>query len=158
MKIDPVIVKRFWSKVHKTPTCWNWTGSTRNGYGTFWARIGSNHSRTHRLSWMIHRGPIPNGMQVLHHCDNKKCVRPSHLWLGTNADNVRDKMQKGRYQNQKGEQNGNCILRAEDVLKIRMLHKSGMRWWEIAKQFPQIRPDSVRPILSGQRWKHITCF
>lgn len=87
---------RFWNKVDKETEsgCWEWVGSTRNGYGCI-RPIGVT-KYSHRVSWELHNGPIPDGLWVLHKCDNRKCVNPDHLFLGTNQDNVNDKMSKGR--------------------------------------------------------------
>tara|TARA_Y100000310_G_scaffold14352_1_gene14541 strand:- start:175 stop:714 length:540 start_codon:yes stop_codon:yes gene_type:complete len=93
--------ERFWAKVKKGPGCWLWTGATRpGGYGnlfTFRDKGRRNHfTSAHRASWEIHYGPIPDGLLVCHRCDNPPCVKPEHLFLGTNKDNQRDRRQKGR--------------------------------------------------------------
>jgi len=88
---------RFWSRVQKTEGCWLWTGcvnSTGYGSGTF------GKARTHmahRFSWEIAHGPIPDGLCVCHRCDNPRCVRPDHLFLGTRSDNQNDRVAKGRH-------------------------------------------------------------
>lgn len=90
------VVKPFWSSVDKSGDCWIWTGPIgRGGYGKYWAGDGQ-HQSVHRYSWAIANGPIPEGMVVCHHCDNKKCVRPVHLFAGTQKDNMHDMMAKGR--------------------------------------------------------------
>lgn len=95
------MAQRFWNRVEKTNGCWQWTGSTdTNGYGQLripGPRSSHKKVRTSRYSWVLHYGPIPNGMLVLHTCDNRRCVRPDHLWLGTQADNMADMSNKGRH-------------------------------------------------------------
>jgi len=95
------LVERFWERVCKLPgegACWEWTGFRNpGGYGT----IGKGGDKSpkllaHRVSWEIANGPIPPGLYVLHHCDNPGCVRPSHLHLGTDADNQREMAQRRR--------------------------------------------------------------
>lgn len=90
--------KRFWAKVKRgtAEECWPWTGSKlKTGYGQL--RENGKMIRAHRVSWELSRGPIPEGMNVCHHCDNPPCCNPDHLFIGTHLDNTRDKMHKGRY-------------------------------------------------------------
>jgi len=96
---------RFWSKVDKSGDCWIWTGARDGkGYGMFWFR-GRAH-RAHRVAWALSHGELTNGLQALHHCDNPPCVRPSHLFAGTNDDNMADKHAKGREARLVGTLNG----------------------------------------------------
>jgi hypothetical protein len=86
---------RFWANVDKSGDCWEWQASVNlDGYGRFCLK--GKRIRAHRLSWVLANGEIPEGMCVLHKCDNPPCVSPDHLFLGTRADNVRDMVQKGR--------------------------------------------------------------
>ena len=90
---------RYWAKVDKTGSCWLWTGSLNSsGYGLFGAKATRpvKLALAHRYGWELCRGPIPDGMLVLHSCDTPACVRPDHLSLGTNRDNMRDARDKGR--------------------------------------------------------------
>lgn len=86
---------RFWAKVAKSDGCWEWTGPRLpRGYGVI--RADGRQTYAHRVSWLLHFGPIPDRAFVLHHCDNPPCVNPAHLWVGSQADNVRDMIAKGR--------------------------------------------------------------
>jgi hypothetical protein len=92
--------ERFWSKVRKTDGCWLWVGAhDDNGYGRLgkpYGADGPSYVPAHRLSWILNRGPIPPGAHILHRCDVRECVRPEHLFLGTQAINMADKVAKGR--------------------------------------------------------------
>jgi hypothetical protein len=144
---------RFWQKVEKTETCWNWTACAHpKGYGLF--SIRNRNRRAHRVSYEMHCGPITDGMQVLHECDNPRCVRPDHLFLGTNADNMADKCAKGReaHVGQKGEANARAKLTTEKVLAIRAAVGTQD---EIAASFG-ISRGAVSGIRTGRRWSHVT--
>lgn len=101
-EVHPRTQERFWSQVDKSGECWVWTGTrTRDGYGKIGYRVDGRYLslRAHRVSWALHRGPVPKGRSVLHHCDNPACVRPEHLYLGSQADNMRDLRVRGRGNN-----------------------------------------------------------
>jgi hypothetical protein len=87
------LAERFWERVQTADDgCWEWIGCrNQNGYGLIGrGGRGSGSILAHRLSWEIHHGPIPEGLQALHGCNNKRCVKPEHLYLGTHEDNMRD--------------------------------------------------------------------
>lgn len=91
------VINRFWSKVKKgnLDECWERSGSD-NGNGYNQLKIKGVPILSHRFSWIIHKGQIPNGLKILHKCDNRRCVNPNHLFLGTQLDNIRDMINKGR--------------------------------------------------------------
>lgn len=98
------IEERFWEKVDKSGDCWVWTGALGGrGYGYIAkpggsaANPGAHMIPAHRVSWEIANGQIPDGLLVCHHCDNPRCVRPDHMFLGTDLDNARDRERKGRH-------------------------------------------------------------
>src|SRR5690348_9276473 len=93
------LVDRFWEKVNQTPSCWLWTASQIKGYGQFHlSRVGGKNLTVyaHRFAWEQTNGPIPDNLYVLHRCDTPLCVRPDHLFLGSQAENLADARQKGR--------------------------------------------------------------
>jgi hypothetical protein len=92
------ILSRFWAKVDKSEDCWEWIGQKHsNGYGLLQCRSRKNRKmiKAHRLSYELHNGPIPEGLLVLHKCDNKLCVNPDHLELGNYSKNLKDAYDRG---------------------------------------------------------------
>lgn len=146
--------EHFWPKVDKSGECWIWTGGT-DGYGYGKVNYLGRRQKTHRLSWMLIRGPIPDGLSVLHNCptgDNPACCNPAHLWLGTNADNMRDMAAKGRAS--KGEAHHWARKSEGDVLRIIVLRFAGWSNRAIADYF-SIPKTSVESIVYGSTWKHL---
>ena len=111
------IEERFWPHVRKSDGCWTWTSTTLRGYGVITHGVGRRNLPAHRASWELHHGPITGNLRVLHACDNPPCVRPDHLFLGTDADNVRDMVGKDRQA--KGERHGRRKLTDDEVVAIR---------------------------------------
>jgi hypothetical protein len=151
--------ERFWAKVNKTDGCWIWTAAkTRGGYGNF--GLGSKrYVRAHRLAWELTYGSIPAGMFVCHRCDNPPCVNPSHLFLGTSSDNLRDCVAKGRHvpyrtTAHKGEGNPNAKLTVESVREIRAAAKRGERLDSIAARYG-VSVGGIRHVVAGERWGHV---
>lgn len=115
--------ERFWEKVNLlTPTrCLEWKYKIRrDGYAQFKMRSGK-HILAHRKAWELHNGDIPDGALILHTCDNRKCVNPEHLFIGSQKDNVDDMCRKGRHgkTGAVGEGNGWAKLTRDDVIAIR---------------------------------------
>lgn len=131
--------------------CWIWTGSLcGKGYGMMKApELGQ--VRAHRISWVLHKGPIPDGLNVLHKCDMRCCVNPAHLFVGTQKQNVHDMISKGRERYQIGETSYQHKLTDSDVMMIRGSSKSCEYW---AKHFG-MNPGTIRRAKLGHKWKHL---
>lgn len=130
--------------------CWNWTGPRlRSGYGS--TSYKSAERRAHRLSWRLFNGTIPEGMSVCHKCDNPRCVRPEHLFLGTQLDNVRDMIAKGRDRKALGQKNGRAKMDEGSVREIRRLHSDGLSHRRIAGELGLNR-GAVWAVLGGRTW------
>lgn len=112
--------RRFWSNVAaaRKEDCWLWVGSlSTKGYGNF--TIQCKYWSSHRVAWELVNGPIPDGLCVLHRCDNPRCVNPAHLFLGTQLENIRDRDRKGRQVAMRGEKHGGAKLTTAQVREIR---------------------------------------
>lgn len=142
----------FWNQIDRTSSCWNWLGwKTKKGYGEL--RFEGRTVRAHRLSYELKKGDIPDGLFVLHRCDNPSCVRPDHLFLGTLAENCRDRHRKGR--TAFGSRNGWSKLTEPEVKSIRKLAATGhLLQKEIASQFG-VTSENIGHILSGKTWRHV---
>ena len=179
--MEQSVVERFWAKVQKRPNdeCWLWLGAKwKSGYGQL-RRYKTQRWLAHRVSWEIANGRAP-ALHVLHKCDNPSCVRPDHLYEGTNAENMRDKVDRGRQargsrhgsktkpesiergnkhwshrdpsRRVRGERHGSAKLTWVSVREIRHLHASGVSQYKLASQFGVCRA-SIAGIISGRRWK-----
>jgi hypothetical protein len=161
------IAERFWEKVNKdgpTPVnrpelgpCWIWTAGInvpRGGYGMFALRKGVIR-RAHRVAWELAYDPVPDGLWVLHHCDNPPCVRPSHLFLGTPKENTADMAAKGRDGFPKpGEAHYSAKLTEADVLAIRAARKQGVTGAELGRRYG-VHRSTIYHICSNDCWTHI---
>lgn len=126
-----------------------------SGYGMIW--FDKHSERTHRASWIAKHGPIPDGMHVLHKCDNRKCINTDHLFLGTNADNVADKVSKQRQSRDgapKGSGNGNTNLTEDDVLMIKHYIKRGDTYRAISMLY-DVTVGTICNIKKGRSWSHL---
>lgn len=152
---DPLVIQRFLRECDhgSYAECWTWRGMVNtNGYGRF--SLADNHRLAHRVAFEMFIGPVPEGMVVCHSCDNRLCVNPFHLWLGTQADNVQDAVRKGRHRvpDTAGERNGNRKLDWEKVAIIRSMVAGGAPKFLVARAF-QVSPSTVGGIVSNKTWR-----
>lgn len=152
-------VEYFWSNVVKTSSCWLWVGSKQeHGYGRFQPRKerggkARNNFSAHRFSYELKYGSILGNMSVLHKCDNPPCVNPSHLFLGTQAENVKDMTIKNRVSH--GEKHFNHKLTVNEVREIKFLRKNKkMRIFQLANQFGFCR-QTVADIVNNRTWVRV---
>lgn len=188
----PAFLARFWPYVDKTGPipehrpelgpCWIWIRArTGRGYG----QISLHNVRiyTHRVSWELENGPLPDGLSVLHHCDNPPCARPSHLFTGTQLDNMRDAALKHRVHEgdahgskthpeslprgdqhyarrnpeliRRGERTGVAKVTEDDVRTMRRMRSSGASLADIAVVFPHLQYPAISRICNRVRWSHV---
>ncbi len=143
-----------WKRIDKKSDneCWEWMGPiTGRGYGSI--SIDCKECAVHRLVYELIIGFIPNGLCVLHHCDNKKCCNPSHLWLGTNQDNVNDRDNKQRQC--LGEKNGQAKLNQNDVRDIRRIYDGKINTFTILGKKYGVHISTIKSIIYRTNWKHI---
>ena len=134
--------------------CIYWTGTIEStGYGS--VRFQGKRLKAHRAAWIACYGDIPNGILVLHKCDNKCCINPEHLWLGSQKDNMRDMIQKGRKVVHSGEDHWGAKLTEDDVRYIRdQVSNGAKKQSQLADEFG-MRLQSINDIVRGKIWKHI---
>jgi hypothetical protein len=160
---------RFWAGVDRSggdDSCWLWQrGKSTAGYGVSWHIDKVWY--THRLSYEIAYGPIPPGLMVLHSCDTPACCNPAHLRTGTQADNMRDRQERGRTPSGdrhrsvlypesvlRGEQIWNAKLTAQDVRDIRRQHRDGKPQAAIARHYGMSNM-AIHDIVRGRNWRHV---
>jgi len=148
--------ERFWNKVEKTDSCWLWKGGkTDSGYGRMDLSKEGDYDRSHRISWKLTQGAIPKGMFVCHKCDVRLCVNPDHLFIGTQKDNMRDMITKGRQR--KNFRPHTTVLTPEQVTEIRnRLSRStalGINK-QLAKEFGVAR-NTISTIKHNKSWKTV---
>ena len=146
--------EKFWAHVVKSDGCWRWAGSLATaGYG----RInlgGGVRVLAHRHSYELHFGELPDGLFVCHRCDNRACVNPAHLFLGTCADNNADAAAKGRLRGQPGEANCRAKLTPDDVRRIRQRKAGGERAADLAQEYG-VTPAAVYHLVRRLTWGHV---
>lgn len=138
--MSPTDDERFWSHVRKTERCW------------VWEKIGGKSFRAHRLSYEMHRGEIPEGLLVRHKCDNRACVRPMHLLLGTVKDNSDDMVRRGRAP--VGTRSGRAKITEAIAARIKQLLRGGLGVLEVSLAV-EVDRSTVANVSCGRRWKHV---
>ena len=145
-KTKPTIDK-FNDRVNKSGDCWEWEGFILpNGYGQL--KEKGKNLYAHRFSYSYFKGEIPSGLYVLHKCDNRKCVNPDHLFLGTAADNTADMDRKGRRVSKPGTQK----ISRKDAENIRILNSEGFGVSFLSEKY-DLKPCTIRNIIAGRLWK-----
>lgn len=155
------VLDRFWAKVSRSEGglgCWNWLGAKNSGgYGNF--KVGSyNAQPAHRVSYELKNGPIPKGLYVCHKCDNRLCVNPSHLFLGTAKDNMQDASDKGRLK--RGDGQLSSKLKNADIEAITLslspakYGRGAIQQYKIAAKFG-VSQALISRIQNGKAWKHV---
>lgn len=155
--MKPTKEERFYEKLSK-PGCIIWLGARNSwGYGTFCWEPGKNINAS-RAAWLLAKGPIPEGMDVLHHCDNKLCCNVEHMYLGTDKENARDRVIRGFHP--KGSRVHFAKLTEEKVREIKRRHipakpgQKGGNTKELAAEYG-VQPGMITAIASGRTWKHV---
>jgi len=149
------VSERFWAKVEKLGAneCWVWKGATRRGYGVIrLGGVGSQIIGAHRVAYELMVGPIPETICVLHYCDNRSCVNPGHLWLGTKLDNASDREAKGRGITPSGEEHG-AKLTWPQINEIRRRYRTGQfSYRELAAEYG-VSASNICLIVNQRHWK-----
>lgn len=151
---------RFWSKVdvRGVGDCWEWQAAINksNGYGQFYNN--KKNETASRVAWALVNGPIPEGMMVLHTCDNPPCVNPRHLYLGTASDNAKDMMDRGRQYlptvHARGAKHGHAKLNEANVQAMRARRKKGETYPAIAAHYG-VAVSVAHNAINGVTWGHV---
>lgn len=160
LRDDVRFAVRFWSKVAigEPLSCWEWTASRGSNLpGHNYGKIGVDGGNrfAHRVSWILANGPIPIGMDVLHHCDNPPCVNPSHLYLGTHTDNMRDRSVRGRFPSTAGSLHPEAILTEQAVMDIRERRRNGDHRVQATAAEYGISVSTYWAVVLYRSWKHV---
>ena len=157
-RYTPPPKERLYAKIKKNARtgCWEWQGAkTSAGYGLF--SVDGSLVYTHRFSYNLHNGRLPDDLHVCHKCDNPSCCNPDHLFLGTDADNLADMRRKNRHSpppKMTGRRNPSTKISEKDVLQIRKMKKAGKSLKEIAVSF-SISKTNVADICKRKIWRHV---
>jgi hypothetical protein len=156
---DPAVRERFFQKVEKDghTGCWVWTGASNpRGYGR--VRINDVLRHSHRVSYRFHCGPIPDGVQVNHHCDNPPCVNPDHLYTGTQAENLADAKERGGLVENlpRGDKHHRSVLSARDALAICHLYEDTDHTYRSLADLFGVGKGTIQCVLQGDSWAHVT--
>lgn len=145
--MSKTLVERFWEKVRKSDGCWEWIGAIFvTGYGAF--SFNGSPAKAHRIAWRLTNGEIPDGKMVCHHCDNRKCVRPDHLFLGGALENNRDMTIKERH--------GRMLFTHAQISRIRSLYdryRDHLTHLRIADWFG-VSKATISHMMTGRNWKY----
>lgn len=149
------VEERFWSKVARRESthCWLWQKSFRaGGYGSFRWDV---EQLAHRAAWVLTFGPVPDGMDVCHRCDNPPCCNPSHLFLGSRGENNADRHVKGRSNSAHGEQNGNAKLTPDAIAAIREARARGVHLIDLAAEHG-VSISTVHAVATRITWRTVS--
>ena len=156
-------ISAFWNKVNKDGSmpqycpelgqCWEWIIVPKCEYGKFWSN--GKHVYAHRFSWELVNGEIPDGLFVLHKCDNRSCVNPEHLFLGTCQDNTNDMINKGRMEHASGEKAGAAKLTENIVREIRIRYaKGGVTLKSLSIEY-SVSLSTIHFAITRKNWKYV---
>jgi len=159
---DASFQQRFFARLQQAPNgCLEWPGKqSSNRYSWVWVPARKSSFRAHRVAYEIAYGPIPDGLLVCHHCDNKRCCEPTHLFLGTYADNLHDLMAKGLFRYKplrplRGAENLMARLSTREVAEIRRRYLDGERQCHLAITY-NVSPVTICNIVNYDTWKHVS--
>ncbi|RYE67377.1 MAG: HNH endonuclease [Oxalobacteraceae bacterium] len=141
---------KFLERTKEVNGCWEWQGlRCPRGYGR--TTLNRKQMPAHRASWVIHKGEIDGGLFVLHKCDNKPCVNPSHLYLGTHVENARDRAERG--QAASGERSGRAKLSVIQVAAIKEALAAGSSCASLGREYG-VHRQTIHKIKNGENWYH----
>lgn len=150
--------ERFWQfvLVGFEGECWEWVGGkASHGYGSIGRGGRGTNTCAHVVSYELHHGQVPEGLQVLHTCDNRGCVNPEHIWAGTPVENMQDKESKGRANHATGERQGSSKLMQHEVEEIIRLYATGSFTYKELGAIFDVSHTTIRHIVIGKKWKHV---